>query len=203
MWLPKGSKFYNFDNFELKTGITINREEVFPYLDLGLFWNDRGELKFQVYMKENQKLKYLNKGSCHTSSNIKNVAKSVFKRLTKLTSMCARTKEKRIDEIYPQHATALKNAGLHTGEFSKFKEFLIQNQHSSSPSSNSNSSNNVGRNYFENNINTNTCTDDISKNFRSNNSPSIKKIPKDSSANKPMFNDHCSLDFNKHKRTIG
>uniref|UniRef100_A0A7S1BCU3 Uncharacterized protein n=1 Tax=Corethron hystrix TaxID=216773 RepID=A0A7S1BCU3_9STRA len=39
---------------------------VSPYLDAELFWLPDGKLGFQVHVKENQELKYLNFGSMHT-----------------------------------------------------------------------------------------------------------------------------------------
>ena len=45
--------------------VTINRSKHFPYLDMEFFWQNE-ELKFQVHLKDNQLLKYVNKGSTHT-----------------------------------------------------------------------------------------------------------------------------------------
>ena len=47
---------------------TIIQDKVFPYLDMAMFLNDRGELVFQIYLKPNQKLKYLNEFSTHLPS---------------------------------------------------------------------------------------------------------------------------------------
>ena len=37
--------------------LTYVDEKYFPYLDIEMYWNDSGELKFQVHMKPNQKVK--------------------------------------------------------------------------------------------------------------------------------------------------
>ena len=56
------------------------------YLDMEIHWNVRDKLKFQVRMKSNQKLKYLNKDSTHLSSVFKAIPKGVFNILVKITS---------------------------------------------------------------------------------------------------------------------
>ena len=48
--------------------LTIVKDEHFPYLDMEMYWNERHELKFQVHMKPNQKLKYLNSNNIHMPS---------------------------------------------------------------------------------------------------------------------------------------
>ena len=45
--------------------ITIVTDKVFPYLDMEMCWNKRDKLNLEVYLKSNQKLKYLNKESNH------------------------------------------------------------------------------------------------------------------------------------------
>ena len=63
-------------------------------------------------MKENQVLKYLNKGSQHTKSCFRAIPLGVFKRLSKLTTITNANRHKTINEIYPDHAAALRTAGL-------------------------------------------------------------------------------------------
>ena len=41
----------------VNVNLTIVSNEIFPYLDMEMYWNKRDELKFQVHMKPNQKLK--------------------------------------------------------------------------------------------------------------------------------------------------
>ena len=86
-------------------------------------WKPDGLLAFGVYGKENQLLKYLNTLSCHTHSTFKAIPTGVFKRLSRLTSREEGMAKKRIDEIYPDHAKALKVAKLtKEGEFPTFEE---------------------------------------------------------------------------------
>ena len=77
-----------------------------------MHWNDRGELKFQVHLKPNQKLKYLNADSTHLPSTFKAIPAGVINRLSKLTSMTKARQNTTIDETYPHHAKALKISGI-------------------------------------------------------------------------------------------
>ena len=40
----------------INKNLTIVTDKYFPYLDMEMYWNDRHDLKFQIYMKENQNL---------------------------------------------------------------------------------------------------------------------------------------------------
>ena len=51
-----------------------------------MYWNKRGELKFQVHLKPNQKLKYLNADITHLPSTLWTIPVGVLNRLSKLTS---------------------------------------------------------------------------------------------------------------------
>ena len=45
-----------------ETKITSTKtEEIFPFLELEILWNNSGKLESQVHQKKNQLLKYLNK----------------------------------------------------------------------------------------------------------------------------------------------
>ena len=79
----------------------------FPYLDMELYWHSDNSLKFQVHLKPNQQLKYLNKGSAHTRACLKAIPYGVLNRLAKLTTTTPQNEHQNIDEIYPQHANAL------------------------------------------------------------------------------------------------
>ena len=91
----------------------------FPFLDMKMGWTPSNFLNFSVYRKENQVLKYLEKGSCHTSSTFKAIPIGVFKHLAKLTSKTVETRPLSIQQVYPDHAAALLKANL----ISKEKEF--------------------------------------------------------------------------------
>jgi len=71
------------------------------------YWNMNRNLRFKVFMKENQKLKYLNSGSCHTTSCFKAIPMGVFGRLSKLTLTLRKNMNSRIDCLYDDHAKVL------------------------------------------------------------------------------------------------
>ena len=57
------------------------------------------DLKFGIYIKDNQVIKYLNTGSQHTKSCFKAIPSGVFKRLTKLTTITNENKNLTMDKI--------------------------------------------------------------------------------------------------------
>ena len=77
-----------------------------------IYWNNEDGLEFKVHMKENQVLKYLNLGSCHTNNCFKAIPSRVFNRLTSLTSKTSTNLETKMNILYPNHAKALINAKL-------------------------------------------------------------------------------------------
>ena len=95
-----------------------------------MYWR-KDDLKFQVHMKENQLLKYLNFGSAHTLACFKSIPSGVLRRLALLTSITPETENKRMDELYPHHITALRKAKLIKKDFKfltlKEQFALIQN----------------------------------------------------------------------------
>ena len=101
----------------LNEKLTYVDEAHFPYLDMEMHWNDRGELKFQIYIKPNQKLKYLNSDSTHLPSTFRAIPKGVLERLCNLTSKSKQSERITIDKLYPLHCAALKTAGLAPKEF--------------------------------------------------------------------------------------
>ena len=42
------------DKKNLNDNLIIVNDDKFPYLDMEMYWNDSGKLKFQVHMKPNQ-----------------------------------------------------------------------------------------------------------------------------------------------------
>ena len=115
--------------------LSINREKYFPYLDMELYWREN-ELKFQVHLKENQLLKYLNQGSTHTKATFKSIPHGVLRRLANLTSVTPETENKRLNELYPDHCKALENAGLlpESYEYPTLREQILKNEESNPPS---------------------------------------------------------------------
>jgi len=106
--------------------LTIIKQSHFPYLDMEMYWNERHELKFQVHMKPNQKLKYLNSDSTHMPSTFRAIPSGVLGRLSRLTSKSKSLDNTTIDKVYPHHSRALQIAGIAPEKFPTFKEIEIQ-----------------------------------------------------------------------------
>jgi len=96
--------------------VKVQKGEGFPFLDMEMYWVDQ-DLQFRVHMKENQELKYLNKGSSHTNSCFKAIPHGVMGRLGKLTSRNRETENVRMDILYPKHAAALRLANIAPRKF--------------------------------------------------------------------------------------
>jgi hypothetical protein len=77
-----------------------------------LSWRDEDTLKFGVHLKPNQQLKYLNVGSAHTPGCFKAIMTGVCYRLTKLTTINENSANMKLNEIYPEHFSALNKADL-------------------------------------------------------------------------------------------
>ena len=103
---------------------TIVNSPSFPFLDMELYWDRNDSLAFKVHMKENQVLKYLNKGSCHTSNCFKAIPNGVLKRLSKLTTRSPSNLDSKLDNLYPDHAKALRTANLAPPSFPTMREML-------------------------------------------------------------------------------
>lgn len=65
------------DDTIINKKLTIVHNKHFPYLDTEIFWK-RGELKFQIHLKPNQKLKYLNRDSTHLPSTFRAIPAGVL-----------------------------------------------------------------------------------------------------------------------------
>ena len=75
-------------------------------------WSPEGDLKFGVFRKKVQQLKYFGKESTHTPGTPRAIPSGVLNRIAKLTSRKASTKYEEVEKIYPDHANALHKAGL-------------------------------------------------------------------------------------------
>eukprot|EP00957_Ditylum_brightwellii_P016085 1211601-Ditylum_brightwellii.AAC.1 len=69
-------------------------------------------MRFSVFRKPNQALKYVDRGSTHRPTTFKSIVNGGFTRLARLTSKIAANENARINEIYPDHAEALFAADL-------------------------------------------------------------------------------------------
>ena len=104
--------------------VLVNRSEYFPYLDMEMFWLTENDLNFQVHLKLNQQLKYLNKGSTHTEACFVAIPSGVVRRLALLTMRTNELEDIRMDELYPLHAKALWVANLAPPIFPTHGEIL-------------------------------------------------------------------------------
>ena len=122
VWLDKSTSV--LPTLTIDPKITIRPDNFFPYLDTELVWSPEGDLQFQVHLKPNQQLKYLNADSIHTKSCFKAIPSGVYKRLSKLTTVTETNKNLPLDKIYPQHFKALQSAGLVTKKVPTLTEQL-------------------------------------------------------------------------------
>eukprot|EP00957_Ditylum_brightwellii_P160777 12240115-Ditylum_brightwellii.AAC.1 len=76
-------------------------------------WDDEsGEMKFSVYRKPNQALKYVDRNSTHRPTTFKLIDNGVFTRLARLTLRSVANGNAQINDVYPDHAEALFTADL-------------------------------------------------------------------------------------------
>ena len=87
-----------------------------------MYWNKKHELKFQVHMKPNQNLKYLNSDITYMSSTFRAIPNGVLGRLSKLTSKSKKLDDTPINKVHPHHSKALQIAGIAPEKFPTFKE---------------------------------------------------------------------------------
>eukprot|EP00957_Ditylum_brightwellii_P095036 7237636-Ditylum_brightwellii.AAC.1 len=75
------------------------------------------ELSFGVYQKKDQKLKHVHSSSNHRPTTVTSITMGVGKRFARLTLRLISIGDKRSNQVYPDHAGVLKNAGLTPEEF--------------------------------------------------------------------------------------
>ena len=83
-----------------------------PLLDMKTNWSPEGDLQFGVFRKKGQKLKYVGKESTHTPGTLRATPSGVLNRLAKITSRKPSNNSEAVGKIYPDHANALRKAGL-------------------------------------------------------------------------------------------
>ena len=93
------------------------KKDEFPFLDMKMQWTPECELNFSVFRKAGQQLKYVGKESIHTPGNLRAIPSGVFNRLAKLTSRKPSLHSEGVDKVYPDHANALRKAGLAPPDF--------------------------------------------------------------------------------------
>jgi len=102
----------------------VEKNDRFPFLSVEMCWSPEGELQFRVHLKKNQALKYLNRGSSHTEACFAAIPAGVMKRLASLTTRTKESEVKMMDELYPEHAKALRAAKLAPDKFPTLGEIL-------------------------------------------------------------------------------
>ena len=89
-----------------------------------MFWAKKEELNFNVHLKPNQELKYLNRGSNHTKATFKAIPHGVLSRLAKLTTMTDENENVRMNALYPEHTDALAKAKLAPKKWPSLKQVM-------------------------------------------------------------------------------
>jgi len=80
-------------------------------------WSKEGDLQFGIFMKENQKLKYLNQGITHCKSCFAAIFQGRTGRLAKLTTRNAENEDKKLNVLFPDHAAAMDLAGILSSDY--------------------------------------------------------------------------------------
>jgi hypothetical protein len=115
------------DRRKYKAAGTTNKD-YFPFLDMEMYWSLEGNLQFRVHLKENQVLKYLNRGSMHTNACFAAIPTGVMKRLASLTTRTEKSELTTMDKLYPEHAKALKKSNLAPDIFPTLGKILDNQQ---------------------------------------------------------------------------
>jgi hypothetical protein len=132
-----GSEFLEFtaeiwgndkDDARKHKAVDTTKKDYFPFLDMEMYWSPEGNLQFRVHLKENQVLKYLNRGSTHTEACFAAIPTGVMKRLASLTTRADKSESMRMDELYPMHAKALQTANLAPNVFPTLGKILDNQQ---------------------------------------------------------------------------
>eukprot|EP00957_Ditylum_brightwellii_P080116 6093262-Ditylum_brightwellii.AAC.1 len=71
-------------------GVTVIYNSKFPFLDMRKNWDrESGEMRFSVFRKPNQVLKYVDRENTHRPTTFKSIANGFFTQLARLTSKSA------------------------------------------------------------------------------------------------------------------
>ena len=94
-----------------RVAFTIEVEEKQKFLDIETFWDEYGNFSYQVYLKPNQKIQYLNSTSMHTRKTLQAIPRSVITRLVRLSSDLDQNSTFHL-RSFPIHKEALRKSGL-------------------------------------------------------------------------------------------
>ena len=92
--------------------VQIVTNDKFPSIDMKMSWSPEGNLKFGVFSKKGQKLKYVGKDSTHKPGTLRAIPLGVMNLLVKLTSIKPSIHSEAVEKIYPGHTNNLRKAGL-------------------------------------------------------------------------------------------
>ena len=92
--------------------VQIVAKDEFPSFDMKMSLSPKGDLQFGVFIKKGQKLKCVGKESTHTPGTLRAIPSGVLNRLVKIASIKLYIQAAAVDSIYPDHANALRKAGL-------------------------------------------------------------------------------------------
>ena len=85
----------------------------FPFLDMQLQWSNYGLLSFRAFSKPGQLIQYIDNSSTHHRSCLKSILHGTLKSLGRLTSNNhGHLNKTRVDDLYPEHVKALREANL-------------------------------------------------------------------------------------------
>ncbi len=90
--------------------VSINGNRLFPYLDIQLSWMEAGKLRFTVYKKPGEIIKYLNTDSHHYKKHKSAVLQGVELCLALLTTLLDKNEDLSLSDIYPDKHEALSIA---------------------------------------------------------------------------------------------
>jgi len=111
--------------------ICINGEHSFPYLDVKLTWMDDNCLKFNVYQKPGELVKYLNMDSHHHRHHM---LKGVELQLALLTTRTPQNENVSLSDFYHDKHEALRIAGhLKDGQMMRMLGAVLDDESSSGP----------------------------------------------------------------------
>eukprot|EP00957_Ditylum_brightwellii_P053199 4033961-Ditylum_brightwellii.AAC.1 len=103
--------------------VKVISENEFPFLDMKMSWTEDGQLRFNVFNKKKQAIKYVEKGSTHRTCTFKSITLGVYTRLGRLTSKTPENANLQINKLYPLHLEALLTANLELVEFPTMGKF--------------------------------------------------------------------------------
>ena len=102
----------NLPTYEKKDIVQIIAARGFSFLDMNTSWYPEGGLKFGIFGKKGQQLKYIGKCSTHTPGTLRMIPSEVLNYLAKLTSNKPNFRSKSVYSVYLNHTNYLCEAGL-------------------------------------------------------------------------------------------